>query len=426
MIGSVGWIDFSSEHRDKVRTVIDLLKQPGVVDELGIGVIRDSFADRLFSGISTIQTRAKYFTLTALLIHDYLHQPEAKKKTQTLEDYLSEWEKWCRIQLAGRYGIQGEGRGIIGISFGTRSDRDVQRPPSSVYWNGLRTFKIVRTRLSLGEFCRASGGRSSLKSAFEGTRRESGDDHDAEPDSNMRVRVPDVDEQYWDNLSITLAAEEAAFLREHITANVQDTLLGQILLDEQAVSQTLKLLPSARFSEFADLPFIRNLKNEDLRSAVQHARDFWIIMKGAHIRYNCLLQERFGTPAGKAEYENEWEQWREQISRFDWNTWETAYVWGLVERHESRVQPTTRGFVDGWVAQARTGCRDLQGCDRLVRNQEISNKKNGARLRPGAKNEPVAGWIGLRELDYRFPQVRTIVEDIQRGESGEADADAGR
>jgi hypothetical protein len=63
-MASVGWIDFSSEHRDKVRTVIDLLKTQGVVDELGIGIIRDSFADRLFPGVSTIQTRAKYFPLT--------------------------------------------------------------------------------------------------------------------------------------------------------------------------------------------------------------------------------------------------------------------------------------------------------------------------------------------------------------------------
>ena len=39
-MGAVGWIDFSSEHRDMVRTVIDLLKNKGVADELGIGVIR--------------------------------------------------------------------------------------------------------------------------------------------------------------------------------------------------------------------------------------------------------------------------------------------------------------------------------------------------------------------------------------------------
>src|SRR6266540_3474527 len=170
-MASVGWIDFSSEHRDKVRTVIDLLKKQGVVDELGIGVIRNSFADRLFPGVSTIQTRAKYFTLTALLIQDYLHQPEPRKEKQTLEEYLAHWEKWCRIKLATRYGSEGEARGIIGITFGERSDRDIQRPPSSVYWNGLKTFGIVRTRLSLGEFSRMAGGRRSLKSVLEETDR---------------------------------------------------------------------------------------------------------------------------------------------------------------------------------------------------------------------------------------------------------------
>ncbi len=65
-MSSIGWIDFSSEHREKVRKVIDLLSAPGVVDELGIGVIRDSFADQMFPGLLTFQTRAKYFTLTAL------------------------------------------------------------------------------------------------------------------------------------------------------------------------------------------------------------------------------------------------------------------------------------------------------------------------------------------------------------------------
>ena len=54
---AIGWVDFSSEHREKVKSVIDLLSTPGVIDELGIGVIRDSFSDSLFPGISTIQTR---------------------------------------------------------------------------------------------------------------------------------------------------------------------------------------------------------------------------------------------------------------------------------------------------------------------------------------------------------------------------------
>ena len=47
--------------RDRVKSVIDLLSTPGVIDELGIGVIRDVFSDSLFPGVSRIQTRDKYF-----------------------------------------------------------------------------------------------------------------------------------------------------------------------------------------------------------------------------------------------------------------------------------------------------------------------------------------------------------------------------
>jgi hypothetical protein len=60
-MASIGWIDFSPAHRERVGTILELLKPEGMVDELGIGSIRDAVADNLFPGISTIQTRAKYF-----------------------------------------------------------------------------------------------------------------------------------------------------------------------------------------------------------------------------------------------------------------------------------------------------------------------------------------------------------------------------
>lgn len=425
-MASVGWIDFSSEHRDKVRTVIDLLNKQGVVDELGIGVIRDSFADRMFPGVSTIQTRPKYFTLTALLIRDYERQSERKKQKQSLEDYLRYWEKWCRIQLASRYGNGGEARGIIGISFGQRRDRDVLRPPSSVYWNGLRTFGFIRTRLSLAEFAREISGRHSLAAILQGTDRLKGDDQDADDQAGPRIRAPEVADDYWHNLSITLTQSEAEFLRHQITACVPDSLLGQILLDDEATEELLKLRQNATFADMADLPFVGRLKNHDLRRTVHHARDFWTILEGAHIRYNWLLQSRFGTASGTEQCDEYWDEWRAQMHQFDWSNWESNFLWQLVEQHGSNVRPSTRRFIDGWISQARAGASDVSVCDGLVIDQERANKTSRARLRPGAKDEHVDGWIGLAELDYRLPQVRTLVDDIQRGESGEADPDAGR
>ena len=43
-----GWIDFSKEQRNKVLSVINLLSEPGAVDELGIGIVRDAFANLFF------------------------------------------------------------------------------------------------------------------------------------------------------------------------------------------------------------------------------------------------------------------------------------------------------------------------------------------------------------------------------------------
>ena len=41
----LGWIDFSKEDRQKALDVINLLSEQGAVDELGIGSVRDAFAN---------------------------------------------------------------------------------------------------------------------------------------------------------------------------------------------------------------------------------------------------------------------------------------------------------------------------------------------------------------------------------------------
>ena len=86
MTSSLGWIDFSSEHRDRVRTVLDLMAEKGVVDELGIGVIRDAFADLMFPGLATIQTRAKYFLIIPRLLKEYESLPDRQRRNLSLTD----------------------------------------------------------------------------------------------------------------------------------------------------------------------------------------------------------------------------------------------------------------------------------------------------------------------------------------------------
>jgi hypothetical protein len=59
------WLDYSERERRKMLDVVDLFREHDTRDELGIGSVRDTFADLFFPGTSTIMTRARYFLLVA-------------------------------------------------------------------------------------------------------------------------------------------------------------------------------------------------------------------------------------------------------------------------------------------------------------------------------------------------------------------------
>ena len=75
----IGWINYSKEHRNRVMSVLDSLIAPGSVDELGISVVRDAFSDRLFPGMSTLQTRAKYFLIVPWIMRELEYQELSPK-----------------------------------------------------------------------------------------------------------------------------------------------------------------------------------------------------------------------------------------------------------------------------------------------------------------------------------------------------------
>jgi hypothetical protein len=56
-----GWLDYSARERRAMLEIVDLFREKGTVDELGVGTIRDAFADHLFPGTSTLHSRARYF-----------------------------------------------------------------------------------------------------------------------------------------------------------------------------------------------------------------------------------------------------------------------------------------------------------------------------------------------------------------------------
>src|SRR5687768_6987568 len=148
-MASIGWIDFSPSHRERVGTILELLKPEGMVDELGIGTVRDSMADKLFPGISTIQTRAKYLFIVPYILYEYQQLKPNQRKGKTAAQYLEQREYDIMWHLGDKYRAMAEddderqSYGVIGI---TRKKPDkIIRRPSAIYWNSLQVYNIINT-----------------------------------------------------------------------------------------------------------------------------------------------------------------------------------------------------------------------------------------------------------------------------------------
>lgn len=422
LASAIGWVDFSSEHREKVRSVIDLLSTPGVIDELGIGVIRDSFSDSLFPGISTIQTRAKYFLTVPRIFKDYEKLPAHKRRRRKLTDYLNDQENECMEWMVENH-YDDPQDGIIGESFANKQG-EVQRKPSSAYWTGIRQFGLIRTNLSLQVFCRRFANPDQpLQDLVEGTDKTKGDDPDASEHFNEAINGPDYDEDWIENLTIHLSRDEASFLSRQIEARVPLSLLGQILLDSDVRRQFLELPSDWNFTTLADDASLIGHFPKDLQRTIIAARDFWQLMCGAHIRYNCLLQEKHGTSSLRGEFEAEWDEWLAELQTFPWQRWDTGYLWEQTKLHHRRVREYTIDFVQSWINSVYDGA-ETSKLDQLVTKQERFNKKSRARLHPTAE-ESVGKWIGIADLNYRLNEARTIIRDIDRGLTASEEDDAG-
>src|SRR5688572_3474879 len=124
-MASLTWLDYSDTERRKLLDVVDMFRDRDTRDELGIGTVRDAFADLFSPGTSTIQARAKYFPIIPWLYR----QLEAKGQVS---------DAWRAIGDAERRLIDvlldsDDSKATIG----SQARRSLKRIPSRIYWTGL-------------------------------------------------------------------------------------------------------------------------------------------------------------------------------------------------------------------------------------------------------------------------------------------------
>src|SRR5881628_1852833 len=131
MTSTFTWLDHSEEQRRQILDVLDLFREKSTVDELGLGTIRDAFADMLFPGTSALQTRARYF-----LFIPWSYVRLERQRVPSAE--IARRDRRVEIDLIERLLASGESDGVIG----RLARATLQRLPSSIYWSGLRRLGI--------------------------------------------------------------------------------------------------------------------------------------------------------------------------------------------------------------------------------------------------------------------------------------------
>ena len=410
-MATIGWIDFSEEQRNRARSLMDAAREPGLVDELGIGTVRDYLANRLFPGISTIQTRAKYFVIVPILINEWSNMTAARRRRKPLPDYLHEQETLVRVQLMSG-GEEVDRAGVIGSSFGQSTQKTVKRAPSSVYWNGLKTFGIVRADCSIAQL----GERLHHERNEYGDAQNEPDGHDA-AEQSLRS-IPGSANFHREDITLSLTPDESGFLRQRIASSVSNTLLGQLA---RTPDTTAGLVADCHDQEdlqvMAQHPALRAL-NAEISHTVSVALQFSDAMEGAHLRYNLLVCRANSHNLSEGRQEDLVEQWQEWVTESPvvrTPMKDLAALEDELSRQSLRIKPYTRTFIRNWFKALASARDNTDALDRLVEQQERDNKKRRARLAGNLGPSDGEQWIGMRQLAYRWPQARQILQDIHDG-----------
>jgi hypothetical protein len=403
-MASIGWIDFSPTHRDRVGSVLDLLRPEGMVDELGLGTIRDAIANELFPGISTIQTRAKYFFIVPYILQEYQAMRPSLRKGRSALQYLENEEYEIMWQLAEHYNYT-EGNGVIGITKRRSQKEKIVRRPSAIYWNGLNTYRFIDSGgLSANNFLKRTSqtNKESFASVIPGDGEA--DDADVDYENILGIKIP-ASLDWRNGLTLDLTYEEAEFFRDRIQELASGKLISELLLNEELWDA---FITATDFAAFARMAVVLPIPSA-LRANLTLAHDFSELMYGAHLAYNCQVQTKLFR---NTYFDADWQDWVQNTN--------SAFI-HFQEFNPDNLMPYsattrtgTKHFVRDWWEEARVNFPDLIKRDKLIHDQEAIVKGRKARLpRAMADDVKEESWTGLGHFEYRFSQAKTILKDIK-------------
>ena len=395
----LAWLDYSQADQRRAREIVAMFSQRESRDELGLGGIRDALSDTLFPGTSFVLTRARYFLFVPWLFREGARRGHVGPR-------LASWVEGRERELIEALHTGGDHEGLIG-----RFARGaVQLLPSSIYWNSLRRFGILRHEGTMAQVASLRQVSRPAEDSTEFLERS---------DAVWTPSIPSAPDGFFDfnRCDFALTHDEATWLAERIVDAVPDTLLQFLVLRGSR--------PSAN-SRYAWEDPEAHAATGSIAEALGEARRFALAMHGATLLYNVLLAER-AAELGLTEHESRrddftdrLDEWCSESEASDLGDWNLDRLWALAAEQGRPVSVRTRSFVSAWLDLARRGWSGpaLAGdgeARELVSSRELHQKGSQARLRNDRLMRQWGGASGTARLNFRWPFIKRLLEDIADG-----------
>lgn len=394
-MSSLAWIDFDEAERQRAQRIMALFQERETRDELGLGGIRDSIADHLFPGTSTIQTRLRYMLFIPWLFQMLEASPAGS-------DQLASEARALENRLANALKAGGEPYGIIGRDAGA----DLRRLPSSVYWAGLGAWGI---RLFPGSIDNLF---SSLRHLQRSRPRIRESEDTASEVQALQVWTPSLPPRPKGLLEATrfkLSQDEAQFIIDRLVAHQPRSLLTFLARSGGKDADCDNIWEHPYLAEFP----------EDARTLVRHGAIFSSVMHGASLLYNLLLSQMREKAEWIDRYEARLADWQADLDMTAVRVWSPDAFWRAIDHPAHSIRPAAKRFVTDWLALLTSGgvaAGRMTPAARLVQDREQRLKTSQSRFANRAVRDRWTGASGAEPLSFRWAQAKSHLRDLANAE----------
>jgi Family of unknown function (DUF6361) len=402
MPSTLTWVDYDPADRERANRILIQFQEKDTRDELGLGAIRDSFADTLFPGTTTIQTRMKYMLIVPW-VYNYL---ENRRISST--DFAARARR-LELSLVEPLLKNFDDSGV----FGKVAGGSLKRLPSSVYWNGLGMWGLRRITWSQDEYHRYINKIYLRRDAA--TARSEKDESPQDRIVTWHPKLPKPPEGFPDQLvtlTLDLEPEEASFLLDQIQNTQKDSLLAWLAANPK------RDVPDCGFPwEHPEFGSFR----EDHREILKYAEFFSVIMHGASLLYNLMLAEVDQREKLRDKHLGNLKDWRNRLSKLSYQEIDLDGLWEVVEGRGHNITWRARNFVTAWcrrVSETKGFVENDNFCRTLVEKREKDLKGPKSRFTNSKARGQWSGYAGTVQMNYRWSNIKRFLSDLYAGLNG--------